>query len=54
MPKRMTTLALHQDSEEPENTFLRDTSRKKTYAEVIQAANLHESNYEMAMVTWRT
>ena len=50
----MTTLALHQDSEEPENTFLRDTSRKKTYAEVIQAANLHESNYEMAMVTWRT
>ena len=43
----MTTPALHQDSEEPENTFLRDTSRKKTYAEVIQAANLHESNYKM-------
>ena len=43
----MTTPALHQESEDPENTFLRDTSRKKTYAKVIQAANLHESNYEM-------
>ena len=43
----MTTPALHQESEDSENTFLKDTSRKKTYAEVIQAANLHETNYEM-------
>ena len=43
----MTAPTLHQDSEEPENTFLRDTSRKKMYAEVIQEANQHESNCEM-------
>ena len=43
----MTTPALHQDSNDPENTFLRDTSCKKIYAEVIQEANMHESNSEM-------
>ena len=46
-PPTMTTPALHQDSDDPENTFLRDTSCKKTYAEVIQEANMHESNSEM-------
>ena len=43
----MTTPALHQETEDSENTFLKDTSRKKTYAEVIQAANQYETNHEM-------
>ena len=30
----MTTPVMHRDTDDLENTFLRDNSRKKTYAEV--------------------
>ena len=32
----MTTPELHHDADDPENDFLRDTSRKKSYAEVTR------------------
>ena len=43
----MTTPVLHQDSDDPKNNFLRDNSRKKTYAEVIQETTMHESSFGM-------
>ena len=38
---------LHHDPDDPENTFLRDNSRKKTYAEVIQDPNMLEARHEV-------
>ena len=40
----MTTLALHCDVDYLENTFLKDNSRKKTYAEVIQETTMGDSS----------
>ena len=37
--------ALPHDPNDPENIYLRDNSRKKTYAEVIQDANMLEARY---------
>ena len=37
----------HHALDDPENIYLRDTSRKKTYAEVIQDANMQEARYEV-------
>ena len=39
------TPELHHQPDDPENTFLRDNSRKKTYAKAIQDANMHEAQY---------
>ena len=39
----MTTPELHHEPDNPENTFLRDNSRKKTYTEAIQDANMQGS-----------
>ena len=41
----MTTLALPHEFEDPESTFLRDNSRKKTYAKVIQEVSMHGSSF---------
>ena len=38
---------LHHDPDDPENIYLRDNSRKKTYAEVIRDANMQEARYEV-------
>ena len=38
--KKMTTPALPRETVEPETTFLRDNTRKKTYAEAIQDATM--------------
>ena len=43
--KHMTTPALPHEPDDPENTFLRDNSRKKTYAKAIQDANMEEARY---------
>ena len=40
----MTTPVLHCDADDHENTFLRDNSRKKTYAEVTQETNMDDSS----------
>ena len=40
----MTTLALHPDVNDLENNFLKNNSRKKTYAEVIQATTMEDSS----------
>ena len=40
----MTTPALPRETDEPETTFLRDNTRKKTYAEAIQDATMQEEN----------
>ena len=40
--KRMTTPALPRETVDPETTFLRDNTRKKTYAEAIQDATMQE------------
>ena len=40
--KKMTTPALPRETVEPETTFLRDNTRKKTYAEAIQDATMQE------------
>ena len=37
------TPGLHHQPDDPENTFLRDNSRKKMYAKAIQDANMHEA-----------
>ena len=44
----MTTLALHHDADDLENTFLKDNSRKKTYAEVIQETTMDDSSCDEA------
>ena len=44
----MTTLALHCDVDYLENTFLKDNSRKKTYAEVIQETTMDDSSCDEA------
>ena len=44
----MTTLALHPDANDLENNFLKNNSRKKTYAEVIQATTMEDSSYDKA------
>ena len=41
----MTTPALTHQPDDPKNTFLRDNSRKKAYAEVIQEANMQEVRF---------
>ena len=41
----MTTPELHHEPDDPENTFLRDNSRKKTYVEAIQDATMQEAQY---------
>ena len=38
----MTTPALPRETVDPETTFLRDNTRKKTYAEAIQDATMQE------------
>ena len=38
-------LALPHDPDDPENIYLHDNSRKKTYTEVIQDANMLEARY---------
>ena len=43
--KTMTTPALPHEPDDPKNTFLRDNSRKKTYAEAIQDANMQQARY---------
>ena len=43
----MTTLVLHHDSDDPESTFLRDNSHKKTYAKVIQENAMHDSSFRV-------
>ena len=40
--KRMTTPALPRETVDPETTFLRDNTQKKTYAEAIQDATMQE------------
>ena len=42
----MTTPALLLNSDDLENTFLRDNSRKKSYAEVLQEDNMQDSPLE--------
>ena len=42
----MTTPALPQTSDDLENTFLRDNSRKKSYAKALQEDNLQDSPLE--------
>ena len=44
----MTTPALHRDADNLENTFQRDNSHKKTYAEVTQETNMHDSSFDEA------
>ena len=41
----MTTPALTHQPDDPKNTSLRDNSRKKAYAEVIQEANMQEVRF---------
>ena len=41
----MTTPALPHEFEDLESTFLRDNSRKKTYAKVIQEVSMHGSSF---------
>jgi len=41
----MTTPALPHEPDDPENTFLRGNSSKKTYAEAIQETNMQEARY---------
>ena len=43
----MTTPALPHEPDDPENTFLRDNSRKKTYAKAIQDVNMQQARYGM-------
>ena len=40
----MTTPVMHRDTDDLENTFLRDNSSKKTYAEVTQATTMDDSS----------
>ena len=40
--------ALHPDTNDLENNFLKNNSRKKTYAEVIQATTMEESSCDKA------
>ena len=42
----MTTPALLLTSDDLENTFLRDNSRKKSYAEALQEDNMQDSPFE--------
>ena len=42
----MTTPASLLNSDDLENTFLRDNSRKKSYAEILQEDNKHDSPLE--------
>ena len=42
-----SSLALPHDPDNPENIYLRNNSRKKTYAEVIQDANMLEARHEV-------
>ena len=42
----MTTPALPLDSDDLENTLLRDNSRKKSYAEVLQEDSMQDSFLE--------
>ena len=44
----MTTPTLPHEPNDPENAFLRDNSRKKTYAEAIQDANMQQAQYGVA------
>ena len=44
----MTTPDLHRNVDDLENTFLKDNSRKKTYAEVIRETNMDDSSYDEA------
>ena len=44
----MTTPALHRDADDLENTFLKDNSRKKTYAEIIQETTMDDSSCDEA------
>ena len=39
--------ALPHDLDDPENIYLHDNSRKKTYTEVIQDANMLEARHEV-------
>ena len=41
----MTTPESHHEPDDPENTFLRDNSQKKTYVEAIQDATMQEARY---------
>ena len=41
----MTTPKLHYDVDDPESNFLKDTSRKKTYAEVTQDICMSNLSY---------
>ena len=43
-----TTPALHPDANDLENNFLKNNSRKKTYAEVIQATTMEDSSCDEA------
>ena len=40
----MTTPVMHRDTDDLENTFLKDNSCKKTYAEVTQATTMDDSS----------
>ena len=40
----MTTPALHPDANDLENNFLKNNSRKKTYAEAIQETTMEDSS----------
>ena len=44
--KNMTTPALPHEPNDLENTFLRDNSRKKSYAEALQEDRMHDSIFE--------
>ena len=49
LSERMTeNQALHPDTNDLENNFLKNNSRKKTYAEVIQATTMEESSCDKA------
>ena len=50
----MTTPALPQTSDDLENTFLRDNSRKKSYAKALQEDNMQDTPLKLEMEKRKT